>query len=103
MVEVGLGTGEIVNTETWDEIVVCTELEDEVLERVCESEEDFEDEGDVIGEEINAEETPEVINSGIENEEVQRDDVNVNPDVDVQSGPISLRHVIFKDYIFIWL
>ena len=73
---------------------MCTELEDEVLERVCESEEDFEDEGDVIGEEINAEETPEVINSGIENEEVQRDDVNVNPDVDVDVDAIVVGDAI---------
>jgi len=40
---------------------VCAELEDEILERVCEIEEDFGDEGDVIREELDAEVTPEVI------------------------------------------
>jgi hypothetical protein len=67
-------------------------LEDEVLERIWESEGDFEDEGDVIGEELDAEVTPEVIDSGIENEDVERDDVNINSDVDVDT-------IVFDDAI----
>jgi hypothetical protein len=73
---------------------VCAELEDEVLERVCESEEEFEDGGDVIEGELNAEVTPEVIDSGIENEEVEEDDVNVNLDVDVDVDAIVVDDAI---------
>jgi hypothetical protein len=73
---------------------VCAELEDEVLERVCESVEEFEDGGDVIGGELNTEATPEVIDSGIENGEVEEDDVNVNPDVDVDVDAIVVDDAI---------
>ena len=94
VVEVGLGTSEIVDTETWDEIVVCAELEDEILERVCEIEEDFGDEGDVIREELDAEVTPEVIDWGIANEEVEGDDINVSPDVAVDLDAIVVDDAI---------
>jgi hypothetical protein len=103
VVEVGLGTGEIVDTETWDEIVVCAELEDEILERVCEIEEDFGDEGDVIREELDAEVTPEVIDWGIANEEVEGDDINVSPDVAVDLDAIVVDDDIEMEDVASWL
>jgi hypothetical protein len=60
-------------------------LEDEVLERAWKSEDDFEDERDVMGEDLNAEVTPDAIDSEIETEEAESDDSSVNPDVDANT------------------
>jgi hypothetical protein len=56
----------------------------------------------VIGDELDAEVTPEVIDSGIENEEVEGDDVNVNPDVDVDVDAIVVDDAIEMEDVVSW-